>query len=164
MLDIAKTNLKGMQGINNIEYIQGNAMEMPFPDNTFDCATIGFGLRNVPDLKKTLREIIRVIKPGGRVVCLEFSKPTVPFFKQLYNFYFNRCVPFLGRLGAGIEGPYRYLHNSWQVFPHQKELKDEFTRQGLENVNYYELTGGVVSVHVGVKPVSVISNVAAAKE
>ncbi len=164
MLEVAKSNLKGLQGINNIEYVQGNAMDMPFPDNTFDCATIGFGLRNVPDIKKTLKEMIRVIKPGGRVVCLEFSKPSIPVFKQLYNFYFNRCVPFLGRLGAGVEGPYRYLHSSWQAFPHQEELKAEFIRQGLEDVNYYELTGGVVSVHIGVKPVSVISNVAAAKE
>ncbi|MHB9094050.1 MAG: demethylmenaquinone methyltransferase [Eubacteriales bacterium] len=165
MLDIAKEALKGSSYENNVEYVQGNAMELPFPDNTFDSATIGFGLRNVPDMPKTVREMARVVKPGGRVVCLEFSKPTVPVFKQVYNFYFNKWVPFLGKLGVGTEGPYRYLHNSWKAFPHQKELRDEFTRQGLQEATFYELTGGVVSVHLGVKPLAAsVSSVAATKE
>jgi len=165
MLDIARENLKGSPYEGVIKYVQGNAMELPFPANTFDCVTIGFGLRNVPDMKKTLSELIRVIRPGGRVVCLEFSKPTVPVFKQIYNFYFDKWVPFLGRLGVGIDGPYRYLHNSWKAFPHQKELRDEFARQGLQEATFYELTGGVVSVHVGVKSLEApVSSVAATKE
>lgn len=165
MLAVARDNLKSENFGANIEYVQGNAMELPFPDNTFDCTTIGFGLRNVPDLKRTLREMMRVVKPGGRIVCLEFSKPTVPVFKQLYNFYFEKWVPFLGKLGVGLDGPYRYLHNSWKDFPHQKELCDEFARQGMQEATYYELTGGVVSVHVGVKPAEVpASSVAATKE
>lgn len=165
MLDIAREALKESPYEKNVEYIQGNAMEIPFPDNSFDSATIGFGLRNVPNMKKTIREMTRVVKPGGRVVCLEFSKPTVPIFKQIYNFYFERWVPFLGRLGVGMDGPYKYLHNSWKAFPHQKELRDEFIRQGLQDASYYELTGGVVSVHVGVKPLGVpASSVAATKE
>ncbi len=165
MLDIARKNLKGTPYEKTIEYVRGNAMELSFPDNTFDCVTIGFGLRNIPDMKKTIREMTRVVKPGGRVVCLEFSKPTVPVFKQIYNFYFDKWVPFLGRLGVGTEGPYRYLHRSWKAFPHQKELRDEFSRQGLQEATYYELTGGVVSVHIGVKPVQApVSSVAATKE
>ncbi|PKM81765.1 MAG: bifunctional demethylmenaquinone methyltransferase/2-methoxy-6-polyprenyl-1,4-benzoquinol methylase [Firmicutes bacterium HGW-Firmicutes-14] len=165
MLEIARENLKGSAYESSVEYIQGNAMDIPFPDNTFDCATIGFGLRNVPDMKKALKEMIRVVKPGGRVVCLEFSKPTVPVFKQIYNFYFDKCVPFLGKLGVGTEGPYRYLHNSWKAFPRQDELREEFRRQGLRDTDYYELTGGVVSVHVGVKPLApALTPVAATKE
>jgi len=164
MLAIARENLKDSPYQDNIEYIQGNAMELPFPDSTFDSVTIGFGLRNVPDMRRALRELARVIKPGGRVVCLEFSKPTVPVFKQIYNFYFDKWVPFLGKLGVGLAGPYRYLHNSWKNFPHQKELREEFARQGLQEATYYELTGGVVSVHVGVRPVGVpASSVAATK-
>jgi demethylmenaquinone methyltransferase/2-methoxy-6-polyprenyl-1,4-benzoquinol methylase len=162
MLDVARKNLTGSMYEKNIEFVQDNATELPFPDNGFDCVTIGFGLRNVPDMKKTIREMTRVIKPGGKVVCLEFSKPKVPVFKQIYNFYFEKWVPFLGKIGVGADGPYRYLHSSWKAFPHQQELRDEFLCQGLENVEFYELTGGIVSVHVGVKPIeTTISSVAA---
>jgi demethylmenaquinone methyltransferase/2-methoxy-6-polyprenyl-1,4-benzoquinol methylase len=141
-------------------------MDLPFADDTFDCATIGFGLRNVPDMRKTLQEMMRVLKPGGRLVCLEFAKPTVPGFKQVYNFYFDKWVPFLGKLGVGLDGPYRYLHESWKVFPHQKELKEIFTEVGLDNAHYFELTGGVVAIHIGSKPAEAPSHrsVAATKE
>lgn len=166
MLAIAEKNLQGAQYEKNIEYIQGNAMELPFADDSFDCATIGFGLRNVPDMRKTLREMMRVVKPGGRVVCLEFAKPTVPGFRQIYNFYFNKWVPFLGKLGVGLDVPYRYLHDSWKAFPHQKELKDIFNEVGMENTHFYELTGGIVAVHVGIKPAEAPTqrSVAATKE
>ncbi|MFZ5639170.1 MAG: demethylmenaquinone methyltransferase [Bacillota bacterium] len=166
MLAIARENLKGSLYVDNIEYIQGNAMDLPFADDTFDCATIGFGLRNVPDMRKTLQEMMRVLKPGGRLVCLEFAKPTVPGFKQVYNFYFDKWVPFLGKLGVGLDGPYRYLHESWKVFPHQKELKEIFTEVGLDNAHYFELTGGVVAIHIGSKPAEVPTHrsVAATKE
>lgn len=165
MLEIAKKNLQSSPYQEIIEYVHGNAMELPFPDNSFDCATIGFGLRNIPDIKKTLREMQRVVKPGSPIVCLEFSKPYVPVFKQVYNFYFDKFVPFFGKFGAGKEGPYRYLQRVWRTFPNQKELRDLFSRQGLQNATYYELTGGVVSVHVGFKPVdSAIPSVAATTE
>ncbi len=166
MLAVAEENLQNSPARNRIEYVLGNATELPFADNMFDCATIGFGLRNVPDREKTIREMIRVVKQGGRVVCLEFSKPTVPVFKQVYNFYFDKWVPLLGRFGVGIDGPYRYLNRSWKVFPHQKELCAEFSRAGLQEATYYELTWGIVSVHVGVKPAGDAgsSSVAAAKQ
>ncbi|MFA5882006.1 MAG: demethylmenaquinone methyltransferase [Eubacteriales bacterium] len=165
MLEIARENLEHSPFKNSIEYVQGNAMELAFLDNTFDSVTIGFGLRNVPDRKKTLQEMTRVVKPGGRVVCLEFSKPTLPGFKQIYHFYFDKWVPFLGKFGVGIDGPYRYLNNSWKVFPHQKELREEFSEEGLQEATFYELTYGVVSVHVGVKlSKAAILTVAAAKQ
>lgn len=139
------------KGFNNIELVKGNAIDLPFEDNTFDCATIGFALRNVPDLDKTISEMIRVVKPGGKVVSLELSKPSTPVFKQLYYLYFNHMVPLLGKFGVGKDGPYSYLPNSVKIFPHQKEIKKLFSQLGLKNVIYYELTGGIVSVHVGQK-------------
>lgn len=165
MLEVANRELLESPYGNCIEYVQGNAMDLPFPDNMFDSVTIGFGLRNVPDMRKTIREMMRVVKPGGRVVSLEFTKPNVPVFKQIYDFYFDKWVPFLGRFRVGSTRPYKYLHNSWKAVPDQKHLRDEFARQGLEEATFYELTGGVVSVHVGVKPaVTPVSSVAATKE
>lgn len=142
--NIAKTACK-----DNIQLVCGNAVDMPFEDNTFDCATIGFALRNVPDIRKTIAEMARVVRPGGKVVSLELSKPGAPFFKQIYYLYFNHLVPILGRLGIGLDGPYSYLPNSLKDFPHQREIKDLFSAVGLVDVSYYELTGGIVTVHVG---------------
>lgn len=165
MLEVANRELQKSPCGNTIEYIQGNAMEIPFPDNMFDSVTIGFGLRNVPDMRKTIREMLRIVKPGGRIVSLEFTKPTVPVFKQIYDLYFDKWMPFLGKFAVGSVRPYKYLHNSWKAFPHQKHLRDEFTRQGMDEATFYELTGGVVSVHVGVKPAEApVSTVAATKE
>ncbi|HZK18769.1 MAG TPA: ubiquinone/menaquinone biosynthesis methyltransferase, partial [Clostridia bacterium] len=108
MLIYAKKNIKKSGYEANVELVMGNAMELPFPENSFDCATIGFGLRNVPDIVRVLKEMQRVVKPGGRVVSLELSKPRTPVFKQLYYLYFDHLVPKLGRMGIGIDGPYRY--------------------------------------------------------
>lgn len=135
-----------------IELVWGNAMDLPFPDDTFDCATIGFALRNVPDIAQTIREMMRVVRPGGRVVSLELAKPRMPGFREVYYFYFNRLVPLIGRLGVGTSGPYSYLPNSLRVFPHQDEIRDLFTAVGLKDAHYFELTGGIVAVHVGTKP------------
>ncbi|MCS5696349.1 demethylmenaquinone methyltransferase [Desulfofundulus thermocisternus] len=150
-----KMLLKGRENISKtpysgqIQFVQGNAVDLPFPDNTFDCATIGFALRNVPDIRKTISEMARVVRPGGKVVSLELSKPSLPVFKQLYYFYFNHLVPLLGRLGVGFDGPYSYLPNSLKDFPHQEEIKELFRETGLADARYYELTGGIVAVHVG---------------
>ncbi len=151
MLSKAVENIKQTPYEGIINLVKGNAMDLPFPDNTFDCATIGFALRNVPDIRKTISEMRRVVKLGGKVLSLELAKPSAPVFKQLYYFYFNCLVPLLGRLGAGIKGPYSWLPNSLKVFPHQLEIKDIFTETGLSGAHYYELTGGIVAVHVGIK-------------
>ncbi|MHB1042900.1 MAG: demethylmenaquinone methyltransferase [Eubacteriales bacterium] len=144
--NINRTPYKGV-----IELRHGNAVALPFEDDVFDCATIGFALRNVPDIKKTIEEMCRVVKPGGKVVSLELAKPSAPGFKQLYYLYFNHMVPLLGRLGVGQAGPYSWLPNSLKTFPHQEEIKGIFTEAGLSGACYYELTGGIVAVHVGVK-------------
>lgn len=151
MLARAVDNIKRTPYQGVIELIKGNAMELPFPDNTFDCATIGFALRNVPDIRKTIDEMRRVVKPGGRVLSLELAKPGAPVFKQLYYLYFNHMVPLLGRMGVGRNGPYSWLPNSLKIFPHQSEIRDLFTEVGLADARYYELTGGIVAVHMGRK-------------
>ncbi|MBC7347041.1 MAG: bifunctional demethylmenaquinone methyltransferase/2-methoxy-6-polyprenyl-1,4-benzoquinol methylase UbiE [Clostridia bacterium] len=151
MLAEAKRRLGRRPEGRIIELICGNAVALPFADDTFDCATIGFALRNVPSIERTIQEMQRVVKPGGRVVSLELAKPGAFGFKQLYYLYFNHLVPLLGRLGVGRRGPYSYLPHSLKDFPHQREILALFRRVGLEDVALYELTGGIVAVHVGTK-------------
>ncbi|AEF94442.1 Ubiquinone/menaquinone biosynthesis methyltransferase ubiE [Desulfotomaculum nigrificans CO-1-SRB] len=151
MLAKAVENINKTPYVDVIELIQGNAMDLPFPDDTFDCATIGFALRNVPNVKGCIAEMRRVVKPGGKVVSLELAKPSAPIFKQLYYLYFDHLVPILGKLGIGKDGPYQWLPNSLKMFPHQSVIKDMFTEVGLTDATYYELTGGIVAVHVGTK-------------
>lgn len=151
MLQKAVDNIKRTPYREVIELVKGNAMQLPFEDNTFDCATIGFALRNVPDILKTIQEMRRVVKPGGRVISLELAKPGAPVFKQIYYLYFNHLVPLLGRMGVGQNGPYSWLPNSLKSFPHQSEIRDLFLEAGLFDAHYYELTGGVVAVHIGTK-------------
>ncbi|MTI81771.1 MAG: demethylmenaquinone methyltransferase [Firmicutes bacterium] len=151
MLAVGKENISQTPYVNNINFKQGNAIDLPLDDDSFDCATIGFALRNVPDIKKTISEMKRVVKPGGKVVSLELSKPSMPIFKQSYYLYFEKILPTLGKLGIGKDGPYSYLPQSLKVFPHQKEIRDMFEELGLKEAQYYELTGGIVTVHVGTK-------------
>ncbi|MDI6709609.1 MAG: class I SAM-dependent methyltransferase [Bacillota bacterium] len=134
-----------------VTFQQGNAIDLPFPDAAFDCATIGFALRNVPDVKKTIAEMARVVRPGGRVVSLEFGKPSLPVFKQAYYLYLNGLIPVLGRLGVGRKGPYNWLAQSQNSFMHQSAVRDLFADVGLADACYYELTGGIVAVHVGTR-------------
>jgi demethylmenaquinone methyltransferase/2-methoxy-6-polyprenyl-1,4-benzoquinol methylase len=149
MLAVARKNITKTPYVDVIELVSGNAINLPFAKGTFDCATIGFALRNVPDIPKTIAEMARVVRPGGKVVSLELSKPTAPVFKHLYFLYFNYLLPVIGRLGAGINGPYRYLPDSLKDFPGLEEIKEIFNLVGLKDVYYSMLTGGVVSVHVG---------------
>lgn len=151
MLRVGEKNIAATTYKKIIELKQGNAMQLPFADNTFDCATIGFTLRNVPDIRQTIAEMRRVIKPDGRVVSLELSKPSFPVFKQLYYLYFDYILPALGKIGIGKDGPYSYLPKSLKNFPHQREIRALFADVGLKEACYHELTGGIVSVHVGTK-------------
>lgn len=152
MLQVARKNLNKEPIGSRIELIQGNAMDLPFADNTFDCATIGFALRNVPDITKTLQEMMRVVKPGGKVVSLELSKPSAPLFRRMYWLYFEKLIPLLGKLRVGVDGPYAYLPYSVKIFPHQEEIRKLFSQIGLLHAACYELTGGIVAVHLGTKP------------
>ena len=151
MLDVGKQKV-AREGLDKqISLIQGNAMELPFEDNRFDFATIGFGLRNVPDLEQVLREMKRVVKPGGQVVCLELSKPVWQPFKSIYYFYFEHILPALGKLFAKRYEQYKWLPESLKAFPDSNQLADKFREIGLRNVHAYPLTGGIAALHMGTK-------------
>lgn len=151
MLSVGKEKVKELK-LSNISFIHGDAMNLPFDDNSFDYVTIGFGLRNVPDYMQVLREMTRVVRPGGKVVCLETSQPTIPVFKQLYYFYFKHVMPLFGKLFAKSYEEYAWLHESAKDFPDRHTLKKMFEEAGLTNVQVKSYTGGVAAMHMGIKP------------
>ncbi|AFM42073.1 ubiquinone/menaquinone biosynthesis methyltransferase [Desulfosporosinus acidiphilus SJ4] len=152
MLDVARQTLAETPDMHWIEFMQGDAMELPFPDNSFDGVTVGWGLRNLPDLRKGIREMARVVKPGGKVVSLDMAKPSFPGFKQVYWLYFEKLIPLMGQIWAKKASAYQYLHDSALEFPAQQELVKIFAECGLENTKYINLAGGVVAIIVGTKP------------
>ncbi|MCD1260216.1 demethylmenaquinone methyltransferase [Paenibacillus athensensis] len=151
MLDYGAVKIKELGLDQQIELMRGNAMSLPFEDNSFDYVTIGFALRNVPDLKQVIREMERVVKPGGLVVSLELSKPTWQPFKSLYYFYFQKVLPLLGKLIAKRYEQYKWLPESLIHFPDHKQLAAIFAETGLTEVEAYPLFGGVAALHIGTK-------------
>lgn len=151
MLSVAKDKLNSAELNIPLQFIHGNAMDLPYEDNTFDYVTIGFGLRNVPDYMTVLKEMHRVLKPGGKAVCLETSQPTLIGYRQLYYFYFRFIMPFLGRLLAKSYEEYAWLHESAKDFPNKKELKKMFEEAGFKNIQVKSYTGGVAAMHLGIK-------------
>lgn len=152
MLEVGRRKVEEKNRQQQIELVEGDAMKLPFPDNTFDHATIGFALRNVPDLVQVLKEMKRVVKPGGQVVSLELSKPTSPLFRRIYLFYFQKVLPLLGKLFANSYEQYRWLPESLVSFPDYEELKKLMEEEvGLE-VEVYPLTLGITALHLGRKP------------
>lgn len=152
MLEVAQKSLHQVSNPGNIRFVQGNAMELPFADQSFDGVTVGWGLRNLPDLRQGLREMIRTVKPGGRVVSLDMAKPSLPGFKQAYWLYFEKLIPIMGKIWANKASAYQYLHDSAREFPAQQELARIFAECGLENTGYRNLAGGVVAIVSGAKP------------
>lgn len=138
---------RGMAG--NLFYAQTDAEHLPFAARSFDCVTIAFGLRNVTDKEAALREMRRVLRPGGRVLVLEFSRPTLPALRPLYDLYSFRVLPLMGRLIAGDSASYRYLAESIRMHPDQHALKAMMERAGLERCEYFNLSAGIVAVHRG---------------
>ncbi|GIO83550.1 demethylmenaquinone methyltransferase [Paenibacillus faecis] len=151
MLKIGRRKVEDRGLDRSIRLVQGNAMDLPFEDDTFHFATIGFGLRNVPDPRQVLAEMTRVVKPGGKVVCLELSKPTWQPFKGLYYFYFRYLMPMLGKLIAKRYSQYKWLPESLIQFPGRKELAGIYTEVGLSNVEVYPFFGGIAALHIGTK-------------
>ena len=135
----------------NVRYVQANAEKLPFADASFDCVTIGFGLRNVTDKAAALASMRRVLKPGGQLLVLEFSRPVVPALKPLYDTYSLRILPLLGRFVAGDAASYRYLAESIRMHPGQQDLLEMLQSAGLEGCRYHNLSGGIVAVHRGYK-------------
>lgn len=151
MLSVADKKLEAVEREIPLTFIHGNAMELPFDDHSFEYVTIGFGLRNVPDYMTVLKEIHRVLKPGGKAVCLETSQPTLIGYRQLYYFYFKFIMPLLGRILAKSYDEYAWLHESAKDFPNKKELKKMFEDAGFKSVVVKSYTGGVSAMHLGVK-------------
>ena len=135
--------------VGNVRYAQIDAEALPFPDGTFDCVTIGFGLRNVTHKERALAEMCRVLRPGGRALVLEFSHPTTAPLRAVYDLYSFQVLPRLGRLVANDEASYRYLAESIRVHPDQQTLKAMMEAAGFERCDVHNLTGGVVAVHRG---------------
>lgn len=152
MLGVAIKKL-GKRGLleRQVNLMQGDAMQLPFPDDSFDVATIGFALRNVPDVPTVLKEMRRVVKPGGQVVSLELSKPKSRMFRSIYYFYFYKVLPFIGSLAIGRKEPYAWLPESLTDFPDRLGLEALFREAGLKQVESYPLTGGIAALHIGVK-------------
>jgi demethylmenaquinone methyltransferase/2-methoxy-6-polyprenyl-1,4-benzoquinol methylase len=137
--------------LENITYTQVNAECLPFEDNSFDCVCIAFGLRNVTDKEAALRSMTRVLKPGGRVIVLEFSHPTNKVTEKIYDFYSFKLLPKIGELVAKDADSYRYLAESIRMHPKQDELKQMMEDAGLERCEYFNMSQGIVAVHRGYK-------------
>ncbi|MGB7755258.1 MAG: bifunctional demethylmenaquinone methyltransferase/2-methoxy-6-polyprenyl-1,4-benzoquinol methylase UbiE [Salinisphaera sp.] len=138
--------------VSNVDYCLANAEKLPFADDSFDCVTIGFGLRNVTDKQGALNEMARVTKPGGRTIVLEFSKPAVPGLGRIYDVYSFSVLPWLGKNVARDEAAYRYLAESIRMHPDQETLKSMMGEAGFVRCGYHNLTGGIVAVHRGYAP------------
>jgi len=151
MLKVGRDKLRDKGHVGNIRYVQADAEQLPFDDNSFDIITIAFGLRNVTDKPAALRSIFRVLKPGGRLLVLEFSKPITPALEQVYDFYSFNVLPKMGQLVANDADSYQYLAESIRMHPDQETLKTMMHEAGYDNVDYQNLTGGIVALHRGYK-------------
>ncbi|MCU7833917.1 MAG: bifunctional demethylmenaquinone methyltransferase/2-methoxy-6-polyprenyl-1,4-benzoquinol methylase UbiE [gamma proteobacterium symbiont of Taylorina sp.] len=151
MLKVGRARLLDKGIVGNVEYVQANAECLPFPDNSFDCITIAFGLRNVTDKDAALASMYRVLKPGGRLLVLEFSKPVAPGLSSVYDFYSFNILPTMGKLIANDSESYRYLAESIRMHPDQETLKEMMQGVGFERCEYNNLTGGIVALHRGFK-------------
>jgi len=152
MLRVGRDRLldKGVAG--NLQVSQADAQYLPFADNTFDCITIAFGLRNVTDKDLALRSMLRVLKPGGRLLVLEFSKPTNKLMEKVYDTYSFKAIPFIGKMITNDSDSYRYLAESIRMHPDQDTLKQMMVDAGFECCEYHNMTAGVVALHKGIKP------------
>lgn len=137
--------------VEPVTFLHGNAMELPFEDQSFDVVTIGFGLRNVPNYMHVLKEMFRVLKPGGIAVCLETSQPSLIGYRQLYYFYFKFIMPLLGKIFAKSYKEYAWLQESAKNFPNKKVLKQMFEGAGFVNVEVKSYAGGATAMHLGHK-------------
>ena len=151
MLQVGRDKLLDTGHQGNIEFVQADAQFLPFPDDSFDCITIAFGLRNVTEKDTALRSMLRVLKPGGRLLVLEFSKPESELLGKAYDAYSFRVLPFMGKLVANDSESYQYLAESIRVHPDQETLKGMMEDAGFSRVEFHNMTGGVVALHKGIK-------------
>lgn len=151
MLKAGQKKIRNLGIINNILYIQANAEALPFPSNTFDCISIAFGLRNFTNKEKSLSSVYRVLKPGGKLLILDFSKPTSQLINKIYNFYSFHILPKIGKLVTKHADSYYYLIESIRMHPDQNTLKNMILDAGFDNVEYFNMTFGIVTLHCAYK-------------
>ncbi len=151
MLEVGRNRISAAGLQNRIACVEGNAEALPFESGSFDAYTIAFGIRNVTHIDKALAEAFRVLKPGGRFLCLEFSECQVPILDRLYDFHSFEVIPRLGKLTAGAAEPYRYLVESIRRFPKQEAFASLVRGAGFGRVSYRNLTGGIAAIHAGWK-------------
>ena len=151
MLEVGRERLTNQGYVGNIEYVQANAQYLPFEDNTFDVITIAFGLRNVTDKDEALRSMFRELKPGVRLLVLEFSQTNNPLLKKAYDLYSFTALPLMGKLVTNDSESYKYLAESIRMHPDQETLKGMMQDAGFNRVSYHNMTGGMVALHRGIK-------------
>ncbi len=149
MLAVSRRRIEAAGLEARIDLVEGNAETLPFADRSFDACTIAFGIRNVTHIDRALAEAFRVVKPGGRFLCLEFSHVDVPMLDTLYDFHSFEVIPRLGRMAAGAASPYTYLVESIRRFPKQAIFADMIRTAGFERVSYRNLAGGIAAIHSG---------------
>jgi demethylmenaquinone methyltransferase/2-methoxy-6-polyprenyl-1,4-benzoquinol methylase len=151
MLAQGRERLTDQGIVGNVQFVQADAENLPFPDHYFDCISIAFGLRNVTNKANALRSMYRVLKPGGKLLVLEFSKPVLPLLNTIYDKYSFRVIPKLGEWICQDRASYQYLVESIRMHPNQEELKNLMSECGFEDVVYHNLSGGIVALHKGMK-------------
>jgi demethylmenaquinone methyltransferase/2-methoxy-6-polyprenyl-1,4-benzoquinol methylase len=154
MLDVARRNVTS----KNVEFVEADALHLPFGDSSFDGATMGFSMRNLVDIDSCLREVARALRPGATFVNLEIAKPPNPLWRRLFYIHFYGIVPLVGRIVGRDAAAYRYLPQSLINFPDADVLAGMFAAAGFEHVRYMRLLGGIVTVHAGSRPVSLSKN------
>lgn len=155
MLQLAVDKAERRGAAGRIRFLEADAQRLPFPDNTFQIATVAFGLRNVTDTDRGIAEMVRVVRPGGRIVILEFSQPRGVVFGRLYRFYFRHVLPVVGQMiSRSKDNAYRYLPASVMEFPDGEALAQRLRRHGLRDVSWQPLTFGIATLYLGTKPAS----------
>lgn len=152
MLVLGQEKVESNQLSGSILFVEGDALQLPFPSHHFDAVTIAFGLRNLEDYNQGLREMFRVLRPGGSLAVVEFSEPQAPIFRQIYFFYFMQILPRVGQLISGTKGPYSYLPQSVKDFPDPSGLAGIIQQIGFTATSHYSMTGGIVTLHMAEKP------------
>jgi demethylmenaquinone methyltransferase/2-methoxy-6-polyprenyl-1,4-benzoquinol methylase len=151
MLAVGRSRAAASRQPMRVEFLEANAEELPFPDARFDAVTIAFGIRNVPRIDLALRQAFRVLKPGGRFLCLEFSSVDIPLLDRAYELFSFNVIPALGRLVVGDREPYEYLVESIRGFPNQARFSAMIAAAGFARVEYRNLSGGIAAIHSGWK-------------
>jgi demethylmenaquinone methyltransferase / 2-methoxy-6-polyprenyl-1,4-benzoquinol methylase len=152
MMEIGRPKVASSLYAQRISFIQGDAEDLPLADNTFDAAMVGFGIRNLTHMEKGFEEMHRILKPNGKLMCLEFSQPVTPWFRSLYDWYSFYLMPAIGKLLVGSRRAYTYLPESIRLFPSPDELKSILENIGFSQVTYRRFTNGIAVAHLGVKP------------